>query len=70
MDRYKVVIKFKDQRTLEIEADTSVNPKEELSKELDKKSSSILSVGGYFIKKDEILWIQVEGEELEKHIRE
>lgn len=69
-DKYKLILKFKDQKTMEIEAETPVNPRDMLTKELDNRWTNVLAIGDFFIKKDDILWIKVEGEELEKHIRE
>ena len=64
MNKYKIMIKFKDGKELPIDVETETNPRMELDS-FWKGARSIMRIGDFFIKPEEILWMKIEGDELE-----
>ena len=65
MDRFRIEIKFKDGKILPIEIDSEEDLRNEIAKTWSGKKSALF-IGDYVISTEDIRWIKVEGERLEK----
>jgi hypothetical protein len=64
MNTYKITIKFKNNQTLNIEAESDTDPRDIIRNEWPR--DGVLYVGDYTISAADILWIKVEGNPIEK----
>ncbi len=70
MNTYRIIITYKDRKFTTIEGDGDDTIREILQKDLQNRKEEWLRIGDYFICKNDILHIRIEGEPtLEKHIR-
>lgn len=62
MSIYRVVFKFKNDKTLEFKIETQEDLLKKLSNAWDKTLDTYVTLGDYIISMNDILWVNVEGE--------
>jgi hypothetical protein len=70
MNRYEITIKFREGKDLDFTIDSDEDVRQQIADEHNNAHSVTMYLGDYSITKDEILWIKVKGETLEKPGRE
>ena len=68
MDTYKILINFKDGKELLIDIESNENLRDAIARKWRGKQGA-LYIGEYLVSVEDIRWIQIKGEKLEKPSR-